>query len=84
MLRFICNSTTSTKWKKDERLQEDSLMRRHVRFNITEINGTEFPHEWFARKVREFAKYRYGMNVSVEVIDRDRTTMETRNEKEGV
>lgn len=46
-------------------------MKKNSKFYITEINGTKLPHEWFARKVQEFAKERYGMAISVEVISPD-------------
>lgn len=57
-------------------------MKKRQKFKITEINGTNSPQEWFARKVQEFAKERYGMDVTIEVINRSRTTMETEHEEE--
>ncbi|MHA2852867.1 hypothetical protein ACXZ7E_02685 [Paenibacillus lautus] len=57
-------------------------MKKRPKFKITEINGTKSPHEWFARNVQKYAKERYGMAVTVEVINRSSKTMETRHEKE--
>lgn len=40
-----------------------------IQFTITEVNGTKSPTEWFAQKVKEFAKDKYGLDVNVEIIN---------------
>lgn len=38
-------------------------------FKVREINGTKSPLEWFARKLEEYAKEKYGMNIKVKVVN---------------
>lgn len=39
-----------------------------IQFTITEVNGTKSPTEWFADKVKDYAKYQYGLDINVEII----------------
>ncbi len=49
-------------------------MKRRKKFNITEINGTESPYEWFAQKIQEYANEQYGMHIKVELINHENNT----------
>lgn len=41
-----------------------------IQFKVTEVNGTKSPSEWFAQKVKDYAKDQYGLDIKIEIISK--------------
>ncbi|WP_158702663.1 hypothetical protein [Paenibacillus faecalis] len=50
-----------------------------IAITVSSVNGSRSPYEWYAEKLKEFAKDKYGLEINVELIPNN--TYKTNNEK---
>jgi hypothetical protein len=49
-------------------IKKEKGRRGSIQLKVTSSSGTESPMEWYAKKVKEFAKEKYGLEIKVEII----------------